>query len=260
MRPGMTIRSVASIAAADAALRFGPTAAIFLPSISTSAFSKSPTLGSMLSTMPPFSRTRRPLLPLPGGMFWAKSVPGSLVPVAIAPARKRRRDIDFCSVMAILDCVQNKTSPDGWVYTKLCWGGKMEIRVNARLGAFFFFFSVAGASAASLFIQGGTLIDGTGKPPIANANVLIVDNTISRVWSGAADQNIPPGTQVLDARGKFVIPGLIDSHTHYNWYMGELSLAHGVTTVYDMGNPLDWQNAVRKGLNSGKLRGPLYYH
>jgi Amidohydrolase family len=116
------------------------------------------------------------------------------------------------------------------------------------------------AGAASLFIQGGTLIDGTGKAPIANANVLIVNNTISRVWSGGGDENIPPGTRTLDARGKFIIPGLIDSHTHYNWYMGELFLAHGVTTVYDLGNPLDWQNAIQKGLNSGRLHGPLYYH
>jgi Amidohydrolase family/IPT/TIG domain len=116
------------------------------------------------------------------------------------------------------------------------------------------------AGASSLFIQGGTLIDGTGKAPIANANVLIVDNTISRVWSGSSDQNVPPGTRMLDARGKFIIPGLIDSHTHYNWYMGELFLAHGVTTVYDLGNALDWQTAIQKGLNSGKLRGPLYYH
>jgi Amidohydrolase family/IPT/TIG domain len=130
----------------------------------------------------------------------------------------------------------------------------------APLGAVLFTVGAPGASASSLLIQGGTLIDGTGKAPIANANVLIVDNTISRVWSGGGDQNVPPGTRTLDARGKYIIPGLIDSHTHYNWYMGELFLAHGVTTVYDLGNPLDWQSPIQKGLNSGKLRGPLYYH
>src|ERR1700687_3413520 len=152
----------------------------------------------------------------------------------------------------------------------------MEIRVNTQLssmtslsarffapllGACLFTFGVPVASASNLLIQGGTLIDGTGKAPVANANILIVDNTISRVWSGGVDQNVPPGTQVLDVRGKFVIPGLIDSHTHYNWYMGELFLAHGVTAIYDFSTgQLDWQNAVQKGLNSGKLRGPLYYH
>ena len=128
------------------------------------------------------------------------------------------------------------------------------------LGAYLLNLGVPVVNASSLLIQGGTLIDGTGKPPIASANILIVDNTISRVWSGAAEQSVPPGTHVLDARGKFVIPGLIDSHTHYNWYMGELFLAHGITTIYDLSGQLDWQNAVQKGLNTGRLRGPLYYH
>src|SRR5260370_32712803 len=89
---------------------------------------------------------------------------------------------------------------------------------------------IPGLSAANLLIQGGTLIDGTGKAPMTNASILVVGNTISKVWTGDRAENVPPGTQVLDARGKFVIPGLIDSHTHYNWYMGELFLAHGVTT------------------------------
>src|SRR5438128_9967379 len=41
--------------------------------------------------------------------------------------------------------------------------------------------------------------------------------------------------------------------------MGEMFLAHGVTAVFDLGNPLAWQTAVKKGLNSGKIRGPRFY-
>jgi hypothetical protein len=116
-------------------------------------------------------------------------------------------------------------------------------------------------AAANLLIRGGTLIDGRGGSPIQNARILIVGSTIQRVWSGdAGAQNLPPDTQVVEAGGKFIIPGLIDSHTHYNWYMGELFLAHGVTTIYDLGGQLYWQHAIQKGLNSGKLRGPRYYH
>jgi len=116
------------------------------------------------------------------------------------------------------------------------------------------------ADAGNLLIQGATLIDGTGKPPIADARILIEGNIIRRIWSGAeAAPSLPPGTQVVDARGKFVIPGLIDSHVHYRPYMGEMFLAHGVTAVYDLGNPLAWQTAVKKGLNSGKIRGPRFY-
>jgi hypothetical protein len=119
---------------------------------------------------------------------------------------------------------------------------------------------LAEANAANLLIQGATLIDGTGRAPIADARILIEGDVIRRIWSGAeAAPALPPGTQVVDARGKFVIPGLIDSHVHYRPYMGEMFLAHGVTTVYDLGNPLAWQSAVKKGLNSGKIRGPRFY-
>src|SRR5438445_1297285 len=116
------------------------------------------------------------------------------------------------------------------------------------------------AHAANLLIQGATLIDGTGKAPIPDARILIEGNVIRRIWNGAEPApTLPPGTQMVDARGKFVIPGLIDSHVHYRPYMGEMFLAHGVTTVYDLGNPLAWQTAVKKGLNSGKIRGPRFY-
>src|SRR5437773_6047022 len=120
--------------------------------------------------------------------------------------------------------------------------------------------AVPDANATNLLIQGATLIDGTGKPPIVDARILIEGNVIRKIWNGTeAAPNMPPGTQVVDARGKFVIPGLIDSHVHYRPYMGEMFLAHGVTTVFDLGNPLAWQTAVKKGLNSGKIRGPRFY-
>jgi len=116
------------------------------------------------------------------------------------------------------------------------------------------------AGAGNLLIQGATLIDGTGKPPILDARILIEGNVIRRIWRGAEGApSLPPGTQIVDARGKFVIPGLIDSHVHYRPYMGEMFLAHGVTAVFDLGNPPAWQMAVKKGLNSGKIRGPRFY-
>jgi len=115
-------------------------------------------------------------------------------------------------------------------------------------------------NARNLLIQGGTLIDGTGKASVQDARILVEGNVIRRIWTGdAAAQNLPADTQVIDARGKFIIPGLIDSHIHYRPYVGELFLAHGVTAVYDLGNPIYWQMAVKKGLNSGRIRGPRFY-
>ena len=95
------------------------------------------------------------------------------------------------------------------------------------------------ANGASLLVRGGTLIDGTGGAPIANARILITDGRIVKVWSGDGSNSgapaLPAGTQIIEAGGKFIIPGLTDSHVHYNWYMGELFLSHGVTTVFDLG-------------------------
>src|SRR5438128_9381762 len=117
------------------------------------------------------------------------------------------------------------------------------------------------ANGASLLVRGGTLIDGTGGVPIANARILITDGRIARIWSGdTGAPALPAGTQIVEAGGKFIIPGLIDSHVHYNWYMGELFLSHGVTSVIDLGGGFTWSIAVQKGLNSGQIVGPRYYY
>lgn len=124
---------------------------------------------------------------------------------------------------------------------------------------------VAGCAAANSFaqtvlIKGGTLIDGTGAAPVPNASVLIVDGKIKSIWSGSkGDASVPAGTKVEDATGKFVIPGLIDSHVHYNWYEGELFLHYGVTSIFDLGGGA-WSEPMKKGVERGVIRAPRYYH
>ena len=62
-------------------------------------------------------------------------------------------------------------------------------------------------------ITGATLIDGTGRAPIKNGVVVIEGARITQ--AGTAGQvRVPKGAQVVDARGKFVIPGLADMHNH----------------------------------------------
>ncbi|MEE8438482.1 MAG: hypothetical protein V3S07_02760, partial [Micropepsaceae bacterium] len=57
-------------------------------------------------------------------------------------------------------------------------------------------------------IQGGTLIDGLGGAPIANSVIVIEGDRISAV--GAAGQvDVPNGAEVIDASGKWVLPGLV---------------------------------------------------
>ena len=83
------------------------------------------------------------------------------------------------------------------------------------------------ATSAPLLIEGGTLIDGTGANPVPNEGVLIVGDEICAVGSvavaeaakleseGGCPQRLP--LQRIDARGRWVLPGLIDAHCHVSF-------------------------------------------
>ena len=81
-----------------------------------------------------------------------------------------------------------------------------------------------------LVIRGGTVFDGTGAPPIT-ADVGVRDGKVAAVAQG-----LPEGARTVDARGQWVLPGLIDVHTHYDAEvllspgLGE-SVRHGTTSV-----------------------------
>lgn len=104
-------------------------------------------------------------------------------------------------------------------------------------------------------ITGGTLIDGTGKAPLKNAVVVIEANKFKAVGE-SGKVAVPAGARIIHAAGKFIIPGLFDSHVHYRDYVPELFLAYGITSVIDMGNPEGYILAQRDGINKGEVPGP----
>jgi len=106
-------------------------------------------------------------------------------------------------------------------------------------------------------IEGGQLIDGNGGKPIDHSTIMIEGNRIKRVAQGKMD--FPQEARLIDARGKTILPGLIDNHVHYRNHSGELFLAHGVTSVRDLGNPEDWILAQRNAIALGKVRGPRIF-
>jgi len=108
-----------------------------------------------------------------------------------------------------------------------------------------------------IVIEGARLIDGSGGGPVENATIVIEGNRLARVTAGKA--GFPKEARVIDARGKTVIPGLIDNHVHYRDFLGELFLAHGVTSVRDLGNPLEWILIQRDAVAMGKIRGPRIF-
>jgi len=113
----------------------------------------------------------------------------------------------------------------------------------------------APASGGRTAVVGGTVIDGNGGAPIADAIVLIDGARITAVGPRSAVM-IPADARQIDARGRWVIPGLIDTNVHLSLYGGQndryetlakyqprqddivleaaqIDLSYGITTVRD---------------------------
>ncbi len=112
-----------------------------------------------------------------------------------------------------------------------------------------------GPSVGRTAIVGGTVIDGNGGAPIADAVVLIDGARITAVGPRSAVP-IPSDARQIDARGRWIVPGLIDTNVHLSLYGGQndryetmakyqprqddivleaaqIDLSYGVTTVRD---------------------------
>ena len=100
-----------------------------------------------------------------------------------------------------------------------------------------------------------TVIDATGAPAKSDMTVVIKGDRIAALGK-TARLNVPENAHVVDATGKFLIPGLWDMHVHpeYKRYLA-LFPANGVTGIRVMlGLPKhqEW----RKEISAGKLIGP----
>lgn len=111
-------------------------------------------------------------------------------------------------------------------------------------------------STVPLALVGGTLIDGTDKPSIPNAVVLIEGDRI--VAAGPRSSiTIPDGAKIVDVTGKFLLPGLWDMHAHlYQPEFGPTYLAAGITTARDVGNDMDSATALRDAAKEKRGLGP----
>jgi imidazolonepropionase-like amidohydrolase len=133
------------------------------------------------------------------------------------------------------------------------------------------------AQPTMVAIRGVTLIDGTGRPSIANATVVIEGN---RIKDAGAQAQIPSGARVIDGSGKYLIPGLIDAHVHLrggNSTGGRGAagvtpeqerdgvralhsyLYAGVTTIFDAGNRPDFIMTLRDKERSGTIVSPRIF-
>ena len=125
----------------------------------------------------------------------------------------------------------------------------------------------------SIVLRGATLIDGTGAPPLENSVIVIEGNKFSLVGS-EKDINIPEGANIIDAQGKYIIPGMMDANIHlfrdvsiefiarYEDRLelliaeaAQISLKYGLTTVFDTWGPLQPLMNVRDRINRNEIPG-----
>ena len=82
--------------------------------------------------------------------------------------------------------------------------------------------AMSAAAQDTQAVVGGTLIDGTGAPPVADAVVLVRSGRVVCAGTRAACP-VPRTARRITAAGKWVMPGLIDAHVHFSqtgWFDG----------------------------------------
>ena len=117
------------------------------------------------------------------------------------------------------------------------------------------------APASIVVVRGATIISATGAPPIVDGIVVIRGERIADVGP-AATTDIPPGARIIDARGQYLIPGLIEMHAHLSKSRVSalgLFVANGVTTIRDMGGDHEELLRWRRDVNEGRRVGPRMF-
>lgn len=113
-----------------------------------------------------------------------------------------------------------------------------------------------------------TMRGGDPRHVIDDATVLVQGDRISAVGPRSTVR-VPAGTRTIDARGKTIIPGLIDVHAHAHYaspgllpehfWAYDASLAYGVTTMHDP-SATSWEVFTQAEMvEAGELRGPRVY-
>ncbi len=104
-----------------------------------------------------------------------------------------------------------------------------------------------GKAVKRLLIRNAMVIYGNAKPAFGPVDILVQDGLIARV--GPTPKNDPPADAVIDATGKYVMPGIVNGHMHMQderggvpqpfQYEADLYLATGTTTMRDVGSELE---------------------
>jgi imidazolonepropionase-like amidohydrolase len=130
--------------------------------------------------------------------------------------------------------------------------------------------TLAGAAqAADTVYRNVTVIDGTGAKAQGGMDILVRGERIERVWADKAMAfKLSPDTQVVDATGLYVLPGLINTHEHLatppNRRFAEAQMKRdlygGITAVRDMADDLRQVADLARASRVGEIPGPDIYY
>lgn len=112
-----------------------------------------------------------------------------------------------------------------------------------------------------LVIQGGAVVDTRARQVLHNHTVIVDGSRITRV-APTNDVVTPPQAEVVDARGRWILPGLIDMHVHGTSRQDvplALYVANGVTSIRNMGDHLTMLRGLRERIASGNVLGPRVF-
>lgn len=126
-------------------------------------------------------------------------------------------------------------------------------------------------SRSPLLIKNVTLIDGSGAPSRRHVDVAVKNGRIQEIGPNLTAS----GARLIDATGKYLIPGLIDVHVHLDAPMVfQLSerekkeiidhnplafLYNGVTTVLNLSSEAEWIWKLRDDQRAGKIVAPRIF-
>lgn len=128
-------------------------------------------------------------------------------------------------------------------------------------------------SQRAILLKNATIIDGDANIKPYIGSLLLKDGMIKAIVK-SNQTNFGTSIEVIDCKGKFIVPGLIDAHVHLgtgnltDWEKASLTrdsiaqnlLLHGITTVRDMAGNAPFLAAYKKGVNSGKIQGPALFY
>ncbi len=106
-----------------------------------------------------------------------------------------------------------------------------------------------------LAIRHARLFDPVTATLQPDMTVVIAGDHIQAVGKDS-EVTVPPGIEVIDAKGKELLPGLWDMHVHLSEEQGLFDIASGVTTVRDLANDVDQLLDMRRRWASGEAIGP----